>query len=115
MVKDEGCQLLRDPKRGSELNGLESPDEIALFVKQQKALLVLAERREADARVRHSNFELIQRAVLLALAVVVGLAALIGAAGDPELLKLALGAGGILGAIGAGVHRWDHRQRADRD
>jgi hypothetical protein len=106
--------LLRDPKRGSELNRLKSPDEIALFIKQQKALLALAERREADARVRHSNFELIQRAVLLVLAVVVGLAVLIGAASDPELLKLALGAGGILGAIGAGVHRSDYKQRANR-
>jgi len=107
--------LLRDSKRGSELNGLNNPDEIALFVKQQKALLVLAERREAEARVRHSNFELIQRAVLLALAVIVGLAVLIGAASDPELFKLALGAGGILGAIGAGAHRWDHKQLGDRD
>lgn len=107
--------LLQGSDRGSELNGLSSPDEITLFIRQEEALLVRARRQEADARVRHSNFELVQRAVLLVLMIAVGLAALIGAASDPELFKLALGAGGILGAIGAAVHRWDHKQRGNRD
>ncbi|HEY8816103.1 MAG TPA: hypothetical protein VIP57_13495 [Candidatus Dormibacteraeota bacterium] len=106
---------IRGSHRGSELNGLGSPDEITLFIRQQEALLVRAQRKEADARVRHSNFELIQRVVLLVLAIAVGVAVVIGAAGNPELLKLALGGGGLLGAIGAALHRWDHKQRGDRD
>lgn len=39
--------LLSSPDRGSELKGLGSPDEIALFVKQQQALIAQAKREEA--------------------------------------------------------------------
>jgi hypothetical protein len=90
-------------------------DEIALFIQQQEALLILAERREADARVRLSNFELVQRAVLLGLAVAIAATAIIGAAGSLELLKLAVAAGGLLGAFGAALNRRDRKRRGNRD
>lgn len=113
--KGEAAKLLQGSNRGSELEGLSNPDEIALFIRQQEALLVRAQRQEADARVRHSNFELIQRAVLLVLMIAAGVTMLIGAAGDPELLKLALGGVGVLGAMGAAAHRRDHKGRGNRD
>lgn len=98
--------LLQGSDRGNELSGLSSPDEITLFIRQEEALLVLAKRREADARVRHINFDLLQRAVLLVLAVVIAIALIIGVLSNPALLKLAVVAASALGAITAGLTRW---------
>jgi predicted PurR-regulated permease PerM len=105
--------LLRGPNRGGELKGLGSPDEIALFIQREKALMVRAQRKEADARVRYSNFQLVQGIVALVLVVAAWIAVVIGAVSNPELLKLALGAGGILGAVGAALHRWGPKQRGN--
>lgn len=94
-------------KRSDPNSELRDRRQIQLYIEREEARKRRTERREAEARVRQANFELIQRMVFLALAVVVVLAVLIGVAGGAELLKLALGAGGILGAIAAGLHRRD--------
>jgi uncharacterized Tic20 family protein len=98
--------LLRGSNRGSELEGLDNPEEIALFIQRERALIVRAQRKEADARVRHSNFQLAQGIVALVLAVAIGIAVLIGAASNPELLKLSLVATSAWGAIAAALYRW---------
>ncbi len=104
--------LLGSSDRGSELKGLGSPDEIALFVKQQQALIAQAKREEAEQLVRHLKFDLAQRVVLLMIGVVIGIAVVIGAMASPDLLKLSLVAASAWGAIAAALYRWKPKPAA---
>jgi hypothetical protein len=87
MMFGEGKLLIGNSDRGSELERLRTPDQIALFIEQQRALVSQAHREEAEQRVRHLKFDLVQRAVILALAVLIVLALAIGSAGSPLLLR----------------------------
>jgi hypothetical protein len=97
--------------RKGGLQGLGNPEEIALFVQQQDALVAQARREEVQQHVRHLKFDLAQRIVFLVLTVAIGIALIIGALGDPELLRVALG-GGSVGAFAGGLYRWGAKQRA---
>lgn len=94
----------------SELR-LGSPEEIDLFVQQQSALVAQAKREEAQQHVRHLKLDLAQRIVLLLLIVLIVVALLIGTISDPELLKAALGGGG-LAMLASGLHRLGAKERA---
>lgn len=87
-----------------EIKGLQTERQIALFRQREAAKRERAERREAEARVRHSNFELIQRVVLLACAIVIGLGIAVGSANNPDVLKLAMGGGGVWGVMVATLY-----------
>jgi hypothetical protein len=94
------------PFRGrDELDGLRTRKEISLFVERENARQVRAERRGAEARVRHLNFELIAEIVLLVLAVGIGTSLIVGALGDPGLLEVSLLAASAWGAIAAALLR----------
>lgn len=99
----------RMPNRDSQLEGLRDRRQIDLYVEREEARKRRAERREVEARVRQMNFDLVQRAVLLVLAIAVSVAVVIAAASNPELLKLAVGAGGLGGVIAAMVFRRGER------
>jgi hypothetical protein len=102
-------RLLSPSKTRSENNGLRTERQITLYRQREAAKRERAERREVEARVRHSNFELIQRAVLLVIGVGVGSAIIVGGAGDPDLLKLALAAASAWAAVSAALYRWGRR------
>jgi len=105
-------------KKQNEDQGLRTERQIELYRQREAAKRERAERceaearaRESEARVRHLNFELIQRAVLLAMGVIIGMVVFIGALGDPELLKLSVAAAGLWGSIAAALYRWGGRGR----
>jgi hypothetical protein len=90
---------------GDEIDGLQSREEIDLYVERKKARKIRTERREAEAHVRHLNLDLAMRIVLGLLAVGIGIAVIIGAAGEPGVLKLSLVATSAWAAIAAGAIR----------
>ncbi|HET9677168.1 MAG TPA: hypothetical protein VFP21_06660 [Solirubrobacterales bacterium] len=111
-IVSDGAEMLLHggSSKDSELQGLGTPEEIALFVQQQNALTAQAKREEAQQHVRHLKFDLAQRFVLLLLAVALAVVLLIGALGDPELLKAALGGGGLAMLAGC-LYRWSAQER----
>jgi hypothetical protein len=101
-----------------ENQGLRTERQITLYRQREEAKRQRAERceaearaREAEARVRHLNFELIQRVVLLVLGLSIGIAAVIGALGDPALLKFAGGTAAAWGGIAGLLYRWGGREK----
>jgi len=105
--------LLPGSHRGTELEGLGTPDQIALFIEQQKALIVQAEREEVQQRVRLLKFDLFRQGVFLALAVAVGVGLVVGLVFNPELIKVAGIAASALAAIAAALY--GYRQRREKD
>jgi uncharacterized membrane protein len=97
-------------KKQDENQGLRTERQILLYRQREAAKRERAERCEVEARVRHLNFELIQRIVLLVLSVIIGMVAVLGAFNDPELLKLASGAAAVWGMIAAALYRWGGRR-----
>jgi hypothetical protein len=95
-----------------ELQGLGSSEEIALFVQQQAALVVKAQKEEAQQRVRHLRLDLVQHIILLVLWVAIGIALAIGTLSNPELLKVALGGGGAW-AVAGGFYRLGAREHGN--
>lgn len=105
-------------KKQDENQGLRTERQIELYRQREAAKRERAERcevearaRESEARVRHLNFELIQRAVLLFLGVIIGMVVMIGALGNSELLKLSIAAASLWGSIAAALYRWGSRGR----
>lgn len=95
----------RSSHKDDELSGLRTRRQISLYIERENARQVRAERREIEARVRHLNFDLILRIVLLVLAVGIGVSVVVGALGNPTALKLALLAASAWGAIAAALLR----------
>jgi hypothetical protein len=109
-----------DKKPPDETKGLRTERQIELHRKRVAAKREEAEQREADAKareaearareaeaqVRHLNFGLVERIGFFSFFVGVGAAAVIGALGDSDLLKVAAGAGGLGGATAAARYRW---------
>lgn len=107
-------------KQPDSNKGLRTERQIELYRKREAAKREEAERREAEAKareaearareaeaqVRHLNFGLVERIGFFGFATAVGVVALIGALGDPNLLKVATGAGGLGGAVVAVRYRW---------
>jgi hypothetical protein len=85
--------------------GLRTHAQINLFVARERALLERATRLEAELRVRHLKFDLLQRVVLLTLGVAIGVLVSIGALGNPAMLKLAIAATTGWGLIAAALSR----------
>jgi hypothetical protein len=103
-------------KKQNENQGLRTERQIELYRQREAAKRERAERceiearaRESEARVRHLNFDLIQRIVLLVLGVIIGMVAMIGAFGDPALLRLSIAAATLWGSIAAALYRWGNR------
>ena len=71
---------------------------------------VEARARESEARVRHLNFELIQRAVLLVMGVTTGTVVLIGVLSNSEPLKVSIAAVSLGGTVGTALYRWGGRK-----
>lgn len=95
-----------------EIDGLQSREEIDLYIEREKARKIRAESREAEAdadaaeaRVRHLNLDYGLRIVLAVVALGIGIAVIIGAAGEPAALKLSLVAASVWAAIAAGAMR----------
>lgn len=107
----DGDELFDSRHKRNGSSGLRTERQISLFRKREAARRERAERREADARVRHLNFELVQRGVLLVLAMTIGIALMIGALGNPEAFKLAAGGATAWGVIAAALHRWRPKPR----
>lgn len=107
-------------KQPDENQGLRSEREIELYRKREAAKRDRAERREAEAKaqeaearvreteaqVRHLNFDLVERVGFFVFTMAIGVMAIIGALNDPDLLKVAAGAGGLGGAAAAARYRW---------
>jgi hypothetical protein len=88
-----------------EIGGLRTERQIDLFRQREDARRARVERREAEARVRHLNLDLLIRSVLLVLVVAIGFCVAIGAAGNPHLLELSLVATSGWAAIAIGAAR----------
>jgi hypothetical protein len=95
-----------DRRKQEGLNGLRTRKQIELFREREAARRERAERREAEARVRHRNFDLIQRAILLVVAVAIGIAVIVGALGNADLPKLAVAGASAWAAIAAALYRF---------
>jgi hypothetical protein len=100
------------PHKRDEVDGLQTREEIDLYIKRERAREVRTRREEAEAeahaaeaRVRHLNLDYVLRIVLAVLAVGIGITVIIGAAGEPALLKLSLAASSAWAAIAAGAIR----------
>jgi hypothetical protein len=107
-------------KQQNQNKGLRTERQIELYRKRVAAKREEAEQREADAKareaearareaeaeVRHLNFGLVERIGFFVFAMVVGVVAVRGALSDPDLLKVAAGAGGLGGAAAAARYRW---------
>jgi len=107
-------------KQSNQNKSLRTERQIELYRKREAAKREEAERREADAKareaearareaeaqVRHLNFGLVERIGFFAFAMAVGIVAIIGTQSDPDLLKVAAGAGGLGGAAAAARYRW---------
>lgn len=101
----EGPRHKHNGRKRQALDGL-NERQINLYRQREAARREQAERREVEARVRHLNLDLAMRIVLGLLAVGVGIAVIIGAAGeDTELLKLSAVAASAWAAIAAGAIR----------
>jgi uncharacterized membrane protein len=98
-------RFARPPHSRDELNGLRTRKQISLFIERENARQVRAERRTAEARVRHMNFELVTRIVLLILAVGIGISVIVGVLGNPSVLELSVLAASVWGAIAAALLR----------
>jgi hypothetical protein len=111
-----GDELLFDgySHKRDENNGLRTERQIALYRQREAAKRERAERRELEAQVRHSNFELIQRAILLLVGVAIGVALIIGATGEPNLLKLALVATTGWATLAAALYRRGRPKQAEK-
>jgi hypothetical protein len=97
-----------------EFRRLKTRKQIELFRLREAAKCDQAERKEAEARVRHLNVDLAMRIVLLVLAIGIAISVIIGAAGDPEALKLSLVAAGAWGSIAAALSRLLRPMPSDR-
>jgi hypothetical protein len=97
-------------KQPDENQGLRTKRQIELYRQREAAKRERAERREVEARVRHLNFALIQRVVLLVMGVAIGIALIIGARRDPALLEISLASASVWGAIAAGLYRWEPKK-----
>jgi hypothetical protein len=100
-------------KQGED-NGLRTRRQIDLYLERERALKARAERRATEAWVRHLNFDLVQRAVLLVIGVLIGAAVMVGALGDPGLLKLTLAAVSAWGGVAAILYRAKTSRSGDR-
>jgi hypothetical protein len=119
-VETELCPRHPAEKQPDQNKGLRTERQIELYRKRVAAKREEAEQREADARareaeahareaeaqVRHLNFGLVERIGFFGFAMAVGVVAVIGALSDPDLLKVAAGAGGLGGAAAAARYRW---------
>jgi hypothetical protein len=88
------------PKFGThsarDLDGLRTGEEIALFVARQRALIVSAEREQAEQVVRHLRIGAIERIVFLIIAIAILAGLLLAVVFDRGLLIGAvLGAGAL--------------------
>jgi hypothetical protein len=81
--------------------------QIALYRQRETAKRDRASRREADARVRLLNFELVKRIVLLIVTVGIGLGLVFAVLSNPGLLEASFGAAAIWGLVVASLSRWD--------
>lgn len=88
-----------------ELDDLRTRREIDLFIEREHARQVRAERREAEAQVRHRNFELITEIVLLVFAVAIATSVIAGAMNNPGILKISILAASAWGAVAAALLR----------
>ena|GEM_PF-2852029 len=100
-------------RQQNENQGLRTERQIELYRQREAAKRERAERREvearareSEARVRHLNFELIQRVVLLVMGVAIGVVTIISAFGNPELPKLSIAAASLWASIAAALYRW---------
>lgn len=116
MRGDEVRLSVPKKKERDENAGLQTERQIELYRQREKAKRERAERREAEAhareaeaKVRHLNLGLVERAVALVFVVAVATALLMGVLHDPELLKFAIGAGGLGGVIGAILRQWSSK------
>lgn len=91
-------------KRDQE-SGLRTERQIDLFRRREAAKREQAQRKEAEARVRHLNLDFVIRIVLLVIATLIGISVIVGALGSPTALKLSLIAASAWAAIAAGVIR----------
>lgn len=94
-------------------NGLRTQRQIELFRQREAAKRERVKRKAEEAQVRHLNFELVQRAVLLISAVALAVAAGLAASGNTAALKLAVGAGGAWAAIAGALYRFSSKERED--
>jgi hypothetical protein len=92
--------------------GLKTRQQIALSDQREDVLLKRAERKHKEEEVRHQAFDLFQRKVLLAIAVVIAAAMVIGILGHPEIIKLALAAASAFTAISAVLLRFRQKPRS---
>ena len=83
----------------SEDEGLRTERQIALYRMREAAKRARVERKEAEARVRHLNLELVERTTYLITVVVLVILWIAGAASDDGLLKAAL----LIGGAKAGI------------
>jgi Na+/H+ antiporter NhaD/arsenite permease-like protein len=104
-------------KKQNENQGLRTERQIELYRQREAAKRERAERceiearaRESEARVRHLNFELIQRAVLLVMGVIIGTVVIIGVLSNSELLKVSLAAASLWGTVATALYRWGGRK-----
>lgn len=88
-----------------ENSGLRTQRQIELFRQREAAKRERAQRRAEEARVRHLNFELVQRTVLLIATVAVAVTIALAAVGNDAALKVALGAGGAWTALASFIYR----------
>lgn len=94
-------------------NGLRTQRQIELFRQREAAKRERVKRKAEEAQVRHLNFELVQRVVLLVSAVALAVAVGLTASGDTSTLKLAVGAGGVWAAIAGAMYRFSSKKRED--
>jgi len=91
--------------RRDQTSGLRTERQIDLFRKREAAKREQAQRKEAEACVRHLNLDFVIRIVLLVIAILIGISVIVGALGNPIALELSLVAASAWAAIAAGVIR----------
>jgi hypothetical protein len=89
--------------RARDLDGLRTREEIALFVARQRALIVRAEREQAEQLVRHLRIGAIERIVFLIVAVAILTGLLLAAVFDRHLLISAVLGTGVLPSLKAAM------------
>jgi hypothetical protein len=92
-------------------NRLRTQRQIDLYVEREKAKRTAAERREVEARVRQLNFDLIQQAAFLAIAIGIGISLIAGAVANPDLLGAGVFASSAFAALIAALHRLASKSR----
>ncbi len=97
-------------KRPDPDKGLRTERQIQMYRQREAAKRERAERREAEARVRFFNFQLVQSVVLLTVTVMVGVAFIVSLVVSPQLLEVAIPAVGAWGAIATLLSRWGPKQ-----